>query len=429
MDNILSVIVPVLLAVNLLVLVLLLFRKPRVHPGPADDVLRSVEKSHERTERSVREEIARNREEWAGALRQSREELAQALKNTGDTLNLQLSALTQTNDRKLEALRGTVEERLTFIRDDNARQLQQMREVVDERLQGTLERRLDDSFKQVSDRLEQVYRGLGEMQTLAAGVGDLKRVLTNVKTRGTWGEVQLWAILDQVLTPDQYARNMALKDGNERVEFAVRLPGRGDDGHDTVWLPIDAKFPIEDYHRLLDAQEKADAVQAEFAARQIEVRIRQCARDICEKYLNPPRTTDFGILFLPVEGLFAEVIRRTGLPESVQRECKVVIAGPATLWSILNSLQVGFKTLAIEKRTSEVWALLAAVKTEWARYAEILSRVQKKLREASDTLDKAQVRTRAIGKKLKDVQELPSSDAPDLLMIKAGGQEEEIGEA
>jgi len=241
-------------------------------------------------------------------------------------------------------------------------------------------------------------------------------VLTNVKTRGTWGEVQLWSMLEQVLTPDQYDTNVAVKGTSERVEFAIKLPGRGDDRGDCVWLPIDAKFPVEDYQRLVEAQERSDADQAEAAARQLENRIKQCAWDISEKYLNPPKTTDFGILFLPTEGLFAEVIRRIGLADYVQRECKVVIAGPTTLWSLLNSLQLGFRTLAIEKRTSEVWSLLGAVKTEWTKYGDVLGKVQKKLNEASNTLEQVQVRNRAIGKKLKDVQELPAGDARVLLL-------------
>jgi DNA recombination protein RmuC len=290
-----------------------------------------------------------------------------------------------------------------------------MRQTVDEKLQGTLEKRLGESFKQVSERLEQVHKGLGEMQTLATGVGDLKKVLTNVKTRGTWGEVQLGTLLAQVLNPDQFEPNVSTKDAGERVEFAVKLPGQGADKDETVWLPIDAKFPVEDYQRLTEAQERADVEGAEIAGKQLENRVKACARDISEKYLNPPKTTDFGILFLPIEGLFAEVIRRTGLMETIQRECRVVIAGPTTLWSILNSLQMGFRTLAIQKRSSEVWNLLAAVKTEWTKYGEVLEAVQKKLHQASDTIEKARVRSNAIGRKLRDVQELPAGDVAALL--------------
>jgi DNA recombination protein RmuC len=294
-----------------------------------------------------------------------------------------------------------------------------MRQTVDEKLQGTLEKRLSESFRQVSERLELVHKGLGEMQTLATGVGDLKKVLTNVKTRGTWGEVQLGALLTQVLNPDQFAANVSTKDGGERVEFAIKLPGQGTDGNEPVWLPIDAKFPIEDYQRLLEAQEKADMEGAEAAGKQMENRVKACAGDICSKYLNPPKTTDFGILFLPIEGLFAEVIRRTGLTEAIQRECRVIIAGPTTLWSILNSLQMGFRTLAIQQRSGEVWNLLAAVKAEWTKYGDFLEALQKKLTQASDTIEKAKVRSRAVGRRLREVQELPSGEAAALLSLDA----------
>jgi DNA recombination protein RmuC len=276
------------------------------------------------------------------------------------------------------------------------------------------------------------------MQSLATGVGDLKKVLTNVKTRGTWGEVQLGALLEQVLSPDQWASNVSTKGNTERVEFAVKLPGQGTDKSEIVWLPIDAKFPIEDYQRLIEAQERADIEGIETAGKELENRVRLCARDICEKYLAPPNTTDFGILYLPIEGLFAETIRRTGLIEGIQRNYRVIVAGPTTLWSILNSLQMGFRTLAIEKRTSEVWNLLAGVKTEWTKYGEVLDTVQKKLNQASETIEKAKVRSRAIGRKLKDVQELPATDAtlllPDSLMTEEAEptesdvlEEEEVG--
>ena len=411
MDGLLLVIVIALLVVIATIQILLAVRKASIDLTPLQQALRSVEQSGERAERSVREEIAKNREELAQAFRHSREELAGALKGVGDTVYGQIGLLTQTTDKRLDMLREAVEQRLLAIQADNTKQLDAMRATVDEKLQGTLEKRLGESFKQVSERLEQVSRGLGEMQSLATGVGDLKKVLTNVKTRGTWGEVQLGAMLEQVLTPDQYAANVAVKEGSERVEFAIKLPGRGEDEKETVWLPIDAKFPTEDYQRLMDAQEKADAESAEAAAKQLEARIRQCAGEICGKYLNPPKTTDFGILFLPTEGLFAEVIRRTGLVDIVQRECRVVIAGPTTLWALLNSLQMGFRTLAIEKRSSEVWNLLGAVKTEWTKYGDVLAKVHKKIHEASETIEKAQTRTRAIGRKLKDVQELPASEA------------------
>jgi DNA recombination protein RmuC len=321
-----------------------------------------------------------------------------------------------------------VEDKLQSMQMDNARQLEQMRQTVDEKLQGTLEKRLGESFKQVSERLEQVHKGLGEMQTLATGVGDLKKVLTNVKTRGTWGEVQLGALLEQVLNPDQFAANVSTKDGGERVEYAIRLPGQGENREETVWLPIDAKFPVEDYQRLLEAQERADIEGVESAGKQLENRVKACARDISTKYLHPPKTTDFGILFLPIEGLFAEVIRRTGLTEMIQRECRVVIAGPTTLWSILSSLQMGFRTLAIQKRSSEVWNLLAAVKTEWTKYGDVLDAVQKKLHQASDTIEQAKIRSRAVGRKLKDVQELPSGEAKAILPQNLIQDDQDTGE-
>jgi DNA recombination protein RmuC len=342
-------------------------------------------------------------------------ELANVQKGQLEAMSLAIGKLAESNEKKLEAVRTTVEGQLQSMKSDNATQLEQMRLTVDEKLQGTLEKRLGESFKQVSERLEQVHKGLGEMQSLATGVGDLKKVLTNVKTRGTWGEVQLGALLEQVLSPDQWASNVSTKGNTERVEFAVKLPGQGTDKSEIVWLPIDAKFPIEDYQRLIEAQERADIEGIETAGKELENRVRLCARDICEKYLAPPNTTDFGILYLPIEGLFAETIRRTGLIEGIQRNYRVIVAGPTTLWSILNSLQMGFRTLAIEKRTSEVWNLLAGVKTEWMKYGEVLDAVEKKLHQATDTIEKAKVRSRAIGRKLKDVQELPANDAKLLL--------------
>lgn len=364
------------------------------------------------------------REEVLAALRGIAEATTKAMGELATIQNAQLEAmssaigkLSESNEKKLEAVRVTVEGRLQSMQIDSAKQLDQMRQTVDEKLQGTLEKRLGESFRQVSERLEQVHKGLGEMQTLAAGVGDLKKVLTNVKTRGTWGEVQLGAMLEEVLNPGQFAKNVVTKEGGGPVEFAIKMPGRGEDKDEIVWLPIDAKFPVEDYRRLVEAQEKADIEAVEAAGKQLESRVQACAWDICEKYLNPPKTTDFGILFLPIEGLFAEVIRRPGLMESAQRESRIVIAGPTTLWSILNSLQMGFRTLAIQKRSSEVWNLLAAVKTEWTKYGEVLDVVQKRLQQASETVEKAQTRTRAIGRKLRDVEELPASEASALLMV------------
>lgn len=378
--------------------------------------------------KQLREEVVTTLNEIAKTMARTIGELTGAQQSQLEAMSAQLGKLAESNEKKLEAVRGTVEARLQSLQGDNAARLEQMRATVEEKLQGTLDKRLGESFKQVSERLEQVYKGLGEMQALAAGVGDLKKMLSNVKTRGTWGEVQLGAMLEQILSPDQYAANVVTRPGGGPVEFAVRLPGRGDDPAEIVWLPIDAKFPIEDYQRLVEAQERAEPDAADAAARQLESRVRACARDISEKYLNPPATTDFGILFLPTEGLFAEVVRRPGLADALQRDCRVMIAGPTTLWSLLNSFQMGFRTLAIQKRSSEVWQLLAAVKAEWSKYGEVLDRVHKKLHEASATIEKAQVRTRAIGRKLKDVEVLPAIDAGAALRLEAAALEAVDGE-
>jgi DNA recombination protein RmuC len=306
-----------------------------------------------------------------------------------------------------------------------------MRKTVDEKLEGTLEKRLGESFKLVSERLELVHKGLGEMQTLASGVGDLKKVLTNVKTRGTWGEFAVGNLLDQVLSPDQYAANVVTKEGSdERVEFAIRLPGRDEGENEVVWLPIDAKFPKEDYERLVDAADRGDSAAIEEAGRQLETRIKNSARDICDKYLNPPKTTDFALMYLPTEGLYAEVVRRPGLVENIQREHRVVVAGPTTFAALLNSLQMGFRTLAIEKRSSEVWKVLGAVKAEFGKFGDVLGSVKKKLHQAADTIDKAETRTRAISRRLRGVEELPAAEARALLgaaELSDEGEEEEAG--
>jgi DNA recombination protein RmuC len=336
-------------------------------------------------------------------------ETAQLLRGQLEGFKAQLDRLTDSNEKRLEGLRATVDGRLKSLQDDNAQRLDQMRVTVDEKLHGTLEKRLGESFKLVSDRLEAVQRGLGEMQTLATGVGDLKKVLTNVKVRGTWGEYQLGHLLEQILTPEQYAANVATrKDSAERVEFAIRLPGR-EEGNEEVLLPIDAKFPVEDYHRLVDASERGDAAAVEEAAKALEVRIKGCARDIRDKYLNPPRTTDFGLLFVPTEGLYAEVVRRPGLMELLQRDYKVSVAGPTTLAALLNSLQMGFRTLAIQRRSSEVWQVLGNVKTEFGKFGVVLEKVEKKLQEAQNQIHDVGVRRRAIERTLKDVQVLPSA--------------------
>jgi DNA recombination protein RmuC len=325
-----------------------------------------------------------------------------------DSFSKQLMAMTKLNEEKLEAMRKTMETQLQALQEDNTRKLEQMRATVDEKLQGTLDKRLGESFKQVSERLEQVYKGLGEMRTLATGVGDLKKVLTNVKTRGTWGEIRLSHILEQILTPDQYEVNVATKkNSNERVEFAIKLPGQAADKEKIVWLPIDSKFPQEDYQRLMDAQEAADIELAEKHIKNLEIRIKAEAKHIKERYLEPPYTTDFGIMFLPVEGLYAEVLRRPGLCDTLQREHRIVVTGPTTLAALLNSLQMGFRTLAIEKHSSEVWQLLGVVKTEFGKFGDVLAKTKKKLQEAGHTIDKAEVRTRAIARKLREVQEVP----------------------
>ncbi len=331
-----------------------------------------------------------------------------------EAFSQQLSRLTQSNEQRFDQLRQSVEARLGAIQSDNANKLEEMRKTVDEKLHATLEQRLGDSFKLVSERLELVHKGLGEMQTLAAGVGDLKKVLTNVKTRGTWGEVQLEALLDQVLTAEQYDKNVATRPGSgERVEFAIRLPGQGDGASDSkpVWLPIDAKFPVEDYQRLVEAQDRADPVTVEVAAKALEMRLRDEARKIRDKYVEPPHTTDFAILYLPTEGLYAEALRRPGLAEVLQRDCRVSLAGPTTLAALLNSLQMGFRTLAIEKRSSEVWAVLGAVKTEFGKFGEALEATRKKLEQATKSIESAGVRTRQIERKLKGVEALPVLEA------------------
>jgi DNA recombination protein RmuC len=356
------------------------------------------------------------------ALADRLEALERGEERLGRGLREELRALSDSNERRLEALRGTVDARLERLQEESAKKLDLMRQTVDEKLQGTLERRLNESFRLVSERLEAVQRGLGEMRTLAAGVGDLKKVLTNVKTRGTFGEVQLGALLEQLLAPEQYVRNAApRKDGGERVEYAVRLPGP-EDGAGDVLLPIDAKFPLEDHHRLVEAAERGDSDAVEAASRALEVRIRACARDIHDKYLAPPRTTDFGILFLPTEGLYAEVLRRPGLAESLHRDHKVTLAGPTTLAALLNSLQMGFRTLAIQRRSSEVWRVLGAVKLEFGKFGDVIDKVEKKLSEASTQLQHVGVRGRAIARSLREVEALPAPEAERVLPELAAGR-------
>jgi DNA recombination protein RmuC len=333
----------------------------------------------------------------------------------------EVSELAQRNDLKLDSIRQNVEQRLDKLRDENAAKLEQMRVTVDEKLQTTLEARLGASFKQVSDRLEQVHKGLGEMQTLATGVGDLKRVLTNVKSRGTWGEVQLGALLADLLTPAQYAQNVVTRPGSkERVEYAVKFPGRGDDGA-PCWLPIDAKFPLEDWQRLQEAVERADATAVDASRRALDAFFKLQAKAIRDKYIESPHTTDFAILFVPAEGLFAEAVSRPGLADALQRDYRVTLAGPTTLSAMLNSLQLGFRTLAIEKRSTEVWRVLGAVKTEFGRFGEILAKTREKLDAVGKTLEDAGRKSTTIARKLRDVEALPEAEA-DRLLTGDGGE-------
>jgi DNA recombination protein RmuC len=392
-------------------IIVLLARRGQDAEGTLLTKIELLERAQERGERIVREEMGRGRDESARAARTQREELRAALMSFTETFATQTGKLTESNEHRLESLRAVVDLRLKQLQDDNSKQLDKMRTTVDEKLQGTLERRLGESFKLVSERLEQVHQGLGAMQQLASDVGGLQKVLTNVKARGGWGEVQLGSLLEQLLTPDQFARNVKTREeSGEQVEFAIKLPG--DENGAPVWLPIDAKFPTENYHRLVAAQEKGDLVAVDGAMKSLEMQLKRSAKDICQKYINPPQTTDFALMFLPTEGLYAEAIRRVGLVEQVQRDCRVVFAGPTTLAALLNSLQMGFRTLAIQKRSSEVWNLLAAVKTEFGKFGESLSAVKDKLDQAARHVDTVAVRSRAITKKLRDVEELPSNPPP-----------------
>ncbi len=353
-----------------------------------------------------------NREEMKNSLKSFEEKFSLNVRDFNDLQRQKLDQMLQ----QLEKIRETMENRLKLLQDENSKKLDEMRATVDEKLQDTLEKRLTESFKQVSERLEQVHKGLGEMQTLATGVGDLKKVLSNVKTRGILGEIQLGNILEQIMSPEQYGTNIATKkDSRDNVEFAIKLPGKDDFGQ-VVWLPIDSKFPLEDYYALNEAYENGDASLVTSSAKLLENAIKKFAKDIRDKYIDPPYTTDFGIMFLPVEGLFAEVVRRTNLVETLQRDYKIVITGPTTLAAILNSLQMGFRTLAIEKRSSEVWKILGAVKTEFSRFGDVLKKAQEKILKASEDIDDlVGTRTRKIQSKLKQVQELPSSESALML--------------
>jgi len=367
--------------------------------------------------RTLRDELGGNFQRLGSRVSESLTESSRLQKERLENVTIALTGLSDKLEKAQEGLRMAVETALEKLRNDNAEKLEQMRVTVDEKLQGTLEQRLGASFKLVSEQLEQVFRGIGEMQSLATGVGDLKKMLSNVKMRGAWGEVSLGSLLDQVLTADQYERNVEVKPGsNQRVEYAIKLPG-GDDAGGPVWLPIDAKFPNEDYERLIDASDRGEKDAAEVASKAVEMRIRTSAKDICEKYIQPPHSTDFAVLFLPTEGLFAEIIRRPGLVDDLQREYRIVVTGPTTLMALLNSLRMGFKTLAIQKRSSDVWRVLGAVKTEFGKYGDVLDKVQQKLQEASNTIDKVSVRRRAIDRKLRGVEILPEMEADAILSL------------
>jgi len=455
MNLTLQIIVTFLGLVNLALIVFVLRRRISVDSDGLRPQFESLLAETRRVESSLRDEFGRQREEGDGRLSRLRQELNDGAGQTRaetrqgftdfqsavrtamlDASNAQgkqltafserLDKLSQTLSAELDKIRQSVQTKLAESQANNEQKLEQMRATVDEKLQSTLNSRLGEHFRNVSERLESVHKGLGEMQAMATSVGDLKRVLTNVKVRGTWGEVQLGALLEQVLTADQFLANVTCRPGSmERVEYAIRLPGR-DNGDQPVWLPIDAKFPQEDYQRLIEASEKGDADAVAEAGKALEVRLRAQAKDIHDKYIVPPHTTDFAILFLPSEGLYAEALRRPGLTEALQHDCRIVLAGPTTLAALLNSLQMGFRTLAIQQRSSEVWKVLAAVKSEFGKFGDVLTKVKKKLEEASNQIEESQRRTRVIDRKLREVEVLPSQNgavAAESLLIE---EDEEI---
>ncbi len=384
--------------------------------------IKLIDNSLEKVDKSIRDDFQRNREESNKIAKENREELTNSLSKFSDNFASSVKEFNKITGEKLDKIRETVESKLQSIQEDNSQKLEKMRETVDEKLHKTLEHRLGESFKIVSESLEKVQKGLGEMQTLATGVGDLKKVLSNVKTRGVLGEYQLENILEQILTSSQYEKNVKTNpDSDAFVEFAIRLPGKNDVDKE-IWLPLDSKFPTEDYQLLMDAHDNAEPQKIETARKELARKIKLFAREIKERYIDPPNTTDFAIMFLPIEGLYAEVLRDSGLFETLQREYRVIVTGPTTLSALLSSLQMGFRTLAIEKRSSEVWEILGAVKTEFGKFGEILEKTRKKLSEATDVVDKAGVRSRAIERKLKDVQELPPSKA--VKMLKDHSEEE-----
>ena len=408
-----------LLSVSALILVLLVVILGKLslnRNGDTEKILReelrtSRQEAHGNA-RSLREEVARTQKEANDSVVKVIGEMSKSQLTRLDAVERRIKDLSDKNEIRIGQLRDTLDTKMKTLQDGNDRRLEQMRQTVDEKLQSTLEKRLGESFKIVSERLEAVQRGLGEMQNLATGVGDLKRVLTNVKTRGTWGEVQLGAILEQMLTPDQYDKNVRVRPSSgEVVEFAIRLPGAGADAEENMWLPIDSKFPQEDYQRLVSATDIADADAVDQSLKALTRAIENSAKTISEKYIAPPATTDFAIMFLPTEGLYAEVLRQPGLVEKLQHAHRVVVTGPTTLSATLSSLRMGFRTLAIEKRSSEVWQTLAAVKTEFGRFGEVLTRVKRQLDTASNTIDETGVRTRAMARKLREVEALPGEES------------------
>ncbi|MFI5331833.1 MAG: DNA recombination protein RmuC [Desulfobaccales bacterium] len=415
--------------VTAVLVVVLIIRASKAYEGAAKEVRDELRTSREEA-RSAGREL---REEVSGGLKSTNEVLSKTLEGMGkiqqaqlEGLTKRLGELTESNQRALDRVRLTFDSRVKELQEGNEKKLDEMRKTVDEKLHDTLEKRLGESFKLVSDRLEAVHKGLGEMQHLATGVGDLKRVLTNVKVRGTWAEVQLGAILEQILTSEQFAKNVRVKaDSLESVEYAVRLPGPKDDPEACVWLPIDSKFPQEDYLRLQEAAEKADQGAIQTATDALARTVRSAAKDIHDKYIDPPSTTDFGIMFLATEGLYAEVLRQPALVEDLQQRYRVVVAGPTTLAAILSSLRMGFQTLAIEQRAVEVWRVLAAIKTEFGKFGDILDRVKRQLHTASRTIEETGVRSRAIERRLRSVEKLPEPEALEILALPLVGEEDE----
>lgn len=415
-----------------MLLAVLILNLKKKSAGIEEKLLQLFREQNDEYTKQMRDEFTRNREEYSRSAKETRQEISASFKTLSDQVrgnindlsgvqknqleifSKRLENLTRTNEDKFDQLKDRVEAQLKELSQKNENKLEEMRKTVDEKLHDTLEKRLGESFKVVSSQLKSVYEGLGEMQKLATGVGDLKRVLTNVKARGTWGEVQLEKLIEQVLTPDQFAKNVKTKKAsNALVEFAIKMPGSQED--EPVWIPVDAKFPLEDYQRLMDAQEIANVELIAEASKAIEKRIKSQAKDIQEKYIDPPSTTDFAIMFLPIEGLYAEVLRIPGLFDLIQREYRVTLTGPTNFLAVLNSLQMGFRTLAIQKRSSDIWKILGAVKTEFGKFGDILEKTQKKLNEATNTIGDATRKSRTIERKLRTVEELPPGEQIDLL--------------